>query len=70
MKAAFSTLHRGYQLTATACAVQGGLHAAGIVIEQPGCAPRTFDALDYFFDHEQALSYATNWGRLWVDMKA
>jgi len=69
MKAAVSTSHRGYQLTASACPAHGGLHAADIVIERPGRAPEAFAALDYFFDDEQALKYATNWGRIWVDMK-
>jgi hypothetical protein len=31
--------------------------------------PEAFTALDYFFDDQQALRYATHWGRIWVDMK-
>jgi hypothetical protein len=59
MTAAVSTLHRGYQLIASACPARSGLHAADLVIEKPGRAPETFAALDYFFDDEQALRYAT-----------
>jgi hypothetical protein len=69
MKAAVATLHRGYQLKASACPAHGGVHAAGLVIERPGRAPEAFAALDYFFDVEQALKYATSWGRIRVDMK-
>ena len=28
---------------------------------------RSFDALDYFFDEEHALAYASRWGRMWID---
>src|ERR1700676_4902491 len=69
MEAAVSTLHRGYQLTASACPAHGGLHAADLVIEKPGRAREAFAALDYFFDDEEALKYATDWGRIWVDLK-
>jgi hypothetical protein len=31
--------------------------------------PKAFAALDYIFDREQALRYATSWGRFQVDMK-
>jgi hypothetical protein len=70
MTADVSTLHRGYQLIARACPAHGGLHAADLVIEKPGRAPETFAALDYFFDDEQALKYATHWGQICVDMNA
>ena len=69
MKAVVATTHRGYQLTASTCPVHGGLHAADLVIEKPGRSPESFSALDYFFDDQQALKYATRWGRIWVDMK-
>jgi hypothetical protein len=69
MKIAVSTLHRGHQLTASAWPAHGGLHGADLVIDKPGRAPEVFAALDYFFDDEQALKYATNWGRISVDMK-
>lgn len=70
MTAAVSTLHRGYRLIARTCPAHSGLHAADLVIEKPGHAPETFAALDYFFDDEQALRYATRWGRIWVDLNA
>jgi hypothetical protein len=69
MKAAFSTLHRGYQLIASACSAHGSLHAAELVIERPGRVPEAFAALDYFFEEEQALKYAIHWGRIWVDTR-
>ncbi|MGF6903609.1 hypothetical protein [Paraburkholderia sp. GAS348] len=55
MKAVVPTLHRGSQLTAIACPAPGGLHAADLVIEKHGLAPKAFAALDYFFEDEQAL---------------
>jgi hypothetical protein len=63
------TTHRGYRLQASAAIGDDGMHAAELTIDKPGLAPRTFNALDYFYDGEQALKYATAWGRIWVDMK-
>jgi hypothetical protein len=68
VRAVVSTLQRGYQLTASACPAHDGLHAADLVIEKHGLAPEAFAALDNFFEDEQALKYATHWGRFWVDM--
>lgn len=68
MRVVVSTLHRGYQLTASVCRVHGGLHAAGLVIEKHGLAPKALVALDYFFEDEQALKSASHWGRMWADM--
>ena len=62
-----TTSHRGFLLTASSCPAHGGLLAADLVVQKPGHAPRSFFALDSFFDHEQAVSYATHWGRIWVD---
>jgi hypothetical protein len=62
-----TTSHRGFLLTASSCPVHGGLLAADLVVQQPGHAPRSFPALDFFFDHEQAVNYATRWGRIWID---
>jgi hypothetical protein len=62
-----STSHRGFLLTASSCPAHGGLVAADLVVQKPGHAPHSFSALDYFFDHEQAVNYATRWGRIWVD---
>ena len=69
METVVSTSHQGYRLTASACPAHCGLHAADLVIEKPGGALKTFVALDYFFDGEQALTYATHWGRIWVDTR-
>jgi hypothetical protein len=55
MRTGVSTLHRGYQLTASACPVHDGLHAADLFIEKHGLAPKAFAALDYIFEDEQAL---------------
>jgi hypothetical protein len=63
------TTHRGYRLQASAAIRDDGMHAADLIIEKPGLPPRSFSALDFFYDGEQALKYATAWGRIWVDMK-
>ena len=63
------TTHRGYRQQASAAIRDDGLHAADLIIEKPGLPARIFNALDYFYDGEQALRYATAWGRIWVDMK-
>lgn len=70
MKATFLSSHRGYRLTASACPTHGGLLAANLIIEKPGRKSETFAALDYFFDDELALQYATHWGRIWVDSRS
>jgi hypothetical protein len=66
MKVELLAVHKGYRLTASADE-QGALHAANLVIEQDGHAPYRFPALDYFYDPQQAVDYAAQWGRLWVD---
>jgi hypothetical protein len=45
------------------------LHSADLVIEEPGCPARTFNSLDFFYDDEQAISYATVWELIWVDSR-
>ena len=67
MNSEMTTAHRGYVLTASSCPAHGGLVAADLVVERPGHAPRSFPALDFFFDHEHAVNYATRWGQIWVD---
>jgi hypothetical protein len=67
MNSAITTAHRGFFLTASTCPAHGGLLAADLLVERPGHAPRSFPALDFFFDHEHAVNYATRWGRIWVD---
>ncbi|REG48818.1 hypothetical protein B0G80_5116 [Paraburkholderia sp. BL6669N2] len=63
------TSHRGCRLRASTRPTRNGLHSADLVIEQPGRPPRTFDSLDFFYDDEQAISYATVWGLIWVDSR-
>ncbi|TCK32747.1 hypothetical protein B0G84_8618 [Paraburkholderia sp. BL8N3] len=69
MKVAVSTSLRGYQLTASTCLAHGALHAEDLVIERHGRRQEVFAALDYSFDHDQALRYTTHCGRIWVDSK-
>jgi len=64
------TTHRGYRLKASTAPAHDGLHAADLTIEHPERPTQIFSALDYFYDGEQALTYATAWGRIWVDMKS
>jgi len=61
--------HRGFGLRASTTPTGDGLHSADLVIEEPGRPPRAFNSLDFFYDHEQAIGYATTWGRIWVDLK-
>jgi hypothetical protein len=67
---AFQTKHRGYRLLASAAPTSEGLHAANLTIEEPGRQPLTFNDLDFFYDGDEALSYATAWGRIWVETRA
>jgi hypothetical protein len=64
------SFHRGIGLHASTTRSADGLHSADLVIEEPGRAPQTFKSLDFFYDDEQAISYATVWGRIWVDSRA
>jgi hypothetical protein len=59
--------YKGYGLTAHAQPTNTALYAADVVIERSGCSTRHFRALDYFYTVAEALSYATRWGRIWVD---
>jgi hypothetical protein len=67
MHAVSRAVHKGYHIIASTGPAHAGLHAANVVIERVGQEPYTFHALDYFYDAQQAVSYATQWGRLWVD---
>ena len=64
------THHRGFRLLASAKQTEDGLHAANIIIEEPGCRARTFSDLDYFYDGIDAVKYATVWGRIWIEANA
>ncbi|BFG79918.1 hypothetical protein PTKU46_79520 [Paraburkholderia terrae] len=61
--------YKGYRLTASTMPAHAELYSANLLVERPGRLPHSFHALDYFYDARQAVSYATAWGRLWVDSK-
>jgi len=63
------SFHRGFGLRASTTPTGGGLHSANLVVEEPGRPPQAFNSLDFFYDDEQAISYATIWGRIWVDSR-
>ncbi|MFM0334791.1 hypothetical protein, partial [Paraburkholderia strydomiana] len=69
LAAARLTSHRGYRLRASTRPTRDGWHSADLVIEEPGCPARTFNSLDFFYDDEQAISYATVWELIWVDSR-
>jgi hypothetical protein len=54
----------------SAHALPSGLYAANLVIENKA-SPRgssfSFHALDYFFEADHAIAYASRWARLWLD---
>jgi len=59
--------YRGYRLTASSNPAHADLYSANLLVERRGRLPHSFQALDYFYDARQAVSYASAWGRLWVD---
>jgi hypothetical protein len=62
--------YKGYAVASEAKQLPNGLFAANLTIEKDEESRRhaySFDALDYFFDEEHALDYASSWGRLWID---
>lgn len=59
--------YKGYRLTASTGSVDGDLYPANLLVERPGNPAHAFHALDYFYDAFQAVCYAEEWGRLWVD---
>lgn len=61
------TEYKGYHLTASTEQAHADLYPANLVVERPGNPIHAFHALDYFYDASQAVSYAEEWGRLWVD---
>lgn len=66
--------YKGYEVAPAAARLPNGLFAANLTIERAsgGPSPRSvsFDAIDFFFEEEHALAYASRWGRLWVDTNA
>ncbi|MBN3804530.1 transcriptional regulator [Paraburkholderia sp. Ac-20336] len=62
--------YKGYEVEAATQLLPNGLFAANLTIEESSATRRkaySFDALDYFFDEEHALAYASDWGRMWID---
>lgn len=62
--------YKGYLVSAAATPLHNGLYAATLLIEKVAevCTQAArFAELDYFFEEEQALAYATRWGRMWID---
>ncbi|MEM5404720.1 MULTISPECIES: hypothetical protein [Paraburkholderia] len=64
--------YKGYEVEASAHALPSGLYAANLTIENWSSPPGssfTFDALDYFFEADHAIAYASRWARLWIDQR-
>ena len=62
--------YKGYEVAPTAQRLPNGLFAANLTIGKTAANQEqaySFDALDYFFDEENALAYAFRWGRMWID---
>ncbi|MCG1042812.1 hypothetical protein KQH60_09795 [Mycetohabitans sp. B8] len=63
--------YKGYTIVPSAQPLGNGLYAANLDLEnqQHGARSRVehFEALDYFFEAEQATAYALRWGKLWID---
>ena len=64
-----SIRYKGYEFAPAAARLPNGLFAANLTIERATGPARaySFDAIDFFFDEEHALAYASRWGRMWVD---
>jgi hypothetical protein len=64
--------YKGYEMTPSAPRLGNGLFAADLVLEShrgPYTDVERFEALDYFFEAEQAVAYALRWGKLWIDAR-
>jgi hypothetical protein len=62
--------YKGYEVEPSAHALPSGLYAANLIIENkasPFGSSFSFDALDYFFEADHAIAYASRWARLWID---
>ena len=65
--------YKGYDVEPSARALPSGLYAAHLTIGNgaaPHAASFTFDALDYFFEADHAIAYASRWARLWIDQRS
>ncbi|KND59499.1 hypothetical protein BVER_01370 [Candidatus Burkholderia verschuerenii] len=58
--------YKGYKVEPSAHALPSGLYAANLIIENHASS-FAFDALDYFFEADHAIAYASRWARLWID---
>ncbi|WP_242681728.1 hypothetical protein [Paraburkholderia hospita] len=56
----------GYRLTASTGRTGAGLYPANLLVERPGNRIDAFHTLEYFHDAGQAVLYAAEWGRRWV----
>lgn len=59
-------------MTPSAQPLDNGLFAADLTLENqrgPHMDVESFQALDYFFEAEQAAAYALRWGKLWIDTR-
>jgi hypothetical protein len=65
--------YKGYDVAPSARPLPSGLFAANLTIESkasPHAPQFTFDALDYFFEADHAIAYASRWARLWIDQRS
>ncbi|CAG9265683.1 conserved hypothetical protein [Paraburkholderia unamae] len=64
--------YKGYNVEPSAHALPSGLYAANLTIENGSPALESsfsFEALDYFFEPDHAIAYASRWARLWIDQR-
>lgn len=61
------TEYKGYHLTASTERARADLYPANLLVERSGNPIHAFHTLDYFYDACQAVCYAEEWGRVWVD---
>ena len=62
--------YKGYDVAPDAQALSGGLFSANLVIRDEASLQErayVFDALDYFFESDLAIAYASRWARMWID---
>ncbi|WP_321935948.1 hypothetical protein [Paraburkholderia sp. J8-2] len=64
--------YKGYNVEPSAHALPSGRYAANLTIENNSPALESsfcFEALDYFFEADHAVAYASRWARLWIDQR-
>lgn len=64
--------YKGYNVEPSAHALPSGLYAANLTIGNGSPSLETsfsFEALDYFFEPDHAIAYASRWARLWIDQQ-